>query len=498
ETDLFPEDQIRAFHKADDLAFEAEESENEEEVTDATGRIRHVITRKRVARLDGVDYLVASVTDISAAREAEERNRYLAYHDPLTGLPNRTLLNERIEQALLRRTHGCALLYVYLDRFDEVNKAPGHSVSDELIQEFARRLSEIVRAADTVARLGGDEFAILLTDTSKDPNADEVCRRTLIAAARAFELTGTEVRVGASIGVVLTEHEVIEQSELQRRAGVALDQAKNEGRGCFRIFTQALDDRLSHRQSLQADLRESLANGTELEVHYQPLLDIASGQVAGFEALARWQHPTSGRVMPDEFIPIAEASGLVLELDEWVLTSACGDANSWDPRLRVAVNISPIHFAYGNLAEMVERVVRKNGLAPSRLELEITEGVLIQDPAYAITMLNRVRAFGVHIVLDDFGVGYSSLSYFRQFPFDKIKIDRSFIADLLDNSQARSIVQAAISLGRGLNLQVVAEGVETKEQLAMLTDLGCDQAQGYLIGRPLPLSQLQNSVLQKP
>ena len=498
DSDLFPEDQLSVFHKADDLAFETdEESENEEEVTDAKGRMRYVLTRKRVARLEGVDYLVASVTDVSVVREAEEQNRYLAYHDPLTGLPNRALLKQRIEQALLRRTHGCALLYLDLDDFKDVNDTHGHPVGDELIQEFARRISEIVRAADTVARLGGDEFAILLSDTSKDPNADEVCRRALLAAARAFDLTGTQIRVGVSIGVVLTGKEEIDQSELQRRADVALYQAKNEGRGCFRIFTQALDDRVSHRQSLQADLREALAAATGLEVHYQPLLDIPSGKVIGFEALARWQHATRGLVMPSDFIPIAESSGLILELDEWVLTRACSDAKDWEPPLRLSVNISPVQFAYGDIAGLVERVVRQSEIDPSRLELEITEGVLIQDPAHALVMLNRIRALGVQIVLDDFGIGYSSLNYFRQFPFDKIKIDRSFIADVLDNSQARSIVQAVISLGRCLNLQVVAEGVETKQQLAVLTELGCNQAQGYLIGRPMPLSHLANLALHK-
>ena len=498
DTDLFPAEEVEVFHTADDRTFETGiEIETEEEITGAGGRIRHVITRKQLAYLGDTQYLVASVTDISATRDAEARNRYMAFHDTLTGLPNRALLKERIEQALLRRNHGCALLYVDLDRFKEVNDLHGHAAGDELIQEFSRRLSGIVRAGDTVARLGGDEFAILLSDTSKDPNADEVCRRVLIAAARAFELTGAQVMVGASIGVVLTGLEEIKNRELQRRADVALYQAKSEGRGCFRIFTKALDDRINDRQMLQADLRDALVRGTELEVHYQKIVGISSGEVEGFEALLRWQHPTRGLVMPNEFIPAAETSGLIVELGEWVLTCACAEASRWDPPLRLSVNISPIQFALGNLAEIVERVLLHTGLDPSRLELEITEGVLIQDAELALSLLNRIRALGVQIVLDDFGVGYSSLSYFRQFPFDKVKIDRSFIAEMLDNSQAHSIVQAVISLGRGLNLQVVAEGVETHQQLVAVTKMGCSQAQGYLFGKPMPIQHFKASVVRK-
>jgi diguanylate cyclase (GGDEF)-like protein/PAS domain S-box-containing protein len=495
--DLFPADQVRMFHEADDRAFETGvESEYEEEVTDSIGRVRHVVTRKRVAAFQGTEYLVASVTDITVSREAEARSRYLALHDTLTGLPNRALLKERIEEALRRRTHGCALLYIDLDRFKEVNDTHGHPAGDELIQEFARRISVIVRAADTVARLGGDEFAVLLSDTSKDPNADEVCRRLLISAGRPFQLTGIEVRVGASIGIVLTGKEKIEEPEFQRRADVALYQAKSEGRGCFRIFTQALDDRVNYRHTLQADLRDALATGIGLEIHYQPIIGISSGEVEGFEALARWRHPTRGLIMPDEFIPIAETSGLIVELGEWVLTQGCADALGWEPPLRLSVNVSPVQFASGDLANTVERIVRQSGIDPTRLELEITEGVLIQDPELALRMLSRTRALGVKLVLDDFGVGYSSLSYFRQFPFDKVKIDRTFIADMLESSEARAIVQAVISLGRGLNLEVVAEGVESHLQLAALTKQGCTHAQGYLFGRPMPISSFVGTALQ--
>jgi len=497
DSELFPAEQIRIFHEADDLAFATgEDSENEEEVTDGAGRVRHVITRKRLAQLHGAEYLVASVTDISASRAAESQNRYLAFHDPLTGLPNRALLKERIEQALLVSGYSCGLLYIDLDRFKEVNDIHGHHAGDELIQQFAQRLAGIVRASDMVARLGGDEFAILVSDTSQDPNANDVCRCALLAASRPFELMGIQIRVGASIGVVLAGGEKIEQSEFQRRADVALYQAKNEGKGCFHTFTHALDDRLNHRQRLQRDLRDALVAGAGLEVYYQPIVGISSGEVEGFEALARWQHSKLGAVLPAEFIPIAETSGLIVGLGEWVLIRACEDASDWDPPLRLSVNVSTVQFATGDLANTVERVLRQTGLDPARLELEITESVLIQDPKFTLININRIRALGVQIVLDDFGTGYSSLSYFRQFPFDKVKIDRTFIADMLENSQALSIVKAVISLGRGLNLQVVAEGVETHQQLAALMKQGCTHVQGYLFGRPMPIINFLGSVLR--
>lgn len=496
DDELFPAAQVRAFHEADDRVFDTgEENESEEEITDASGDIRSVITRKRLTRIGDVDCIVGAVTDITAYRKAEAHSRYLAFHDALTGLPNRALLKERIEQALSRKLGRCALLYIDLDRFKEVNDTYGHPAGDELICDFAKRLSAIVRASDTVARLGGDEFAILLTHTSDDPSADDVCKRTLIAASQAFELTGVHVLVGASIGVAFAGYDDIDQIELQRRADVALYQAKSEGRGCSRIFTEEMDVNIRRRQRLEADLRQALVTGAGLEVHYQPLVGMESGEVEGFEALARWMHPTQGLIMPEDFIPIAEASGLIVKLGEWVLTQACDDAVQWDPPLRLSVNVSPVQFAYGDLAAMVDQVVTRSGLAPSRLELEITEGVLIHDAVRGLALLNRVRDLGVQIVLDDFGTGYSSLSYFRQFPFDKVKIDRSFISEMLDNSHARSIVDAVISLGRGLDLQVVAEGVETKEQLTALREQGCTQAQGYYISRPMPIGHFLGSVL---
>jgi predicted signal transduction protein with EAL and GGDEF domain len=317
-----------------------------------------------------------------------------------------------------------------------------------------------------------------------------------MAASQAFDLAGVQVLVGASIGLSFAGDDDIGQIELQRRADVALYQAKREGRGCWRIFTAELDVGRRHRQRLEADLREALATGVGLEVHYQPLMGMVSRRVEGLEALARWNHPTQGLIMPDDFIPIAESSGLIVKLGEWVLTRACADAILWDPPLKLSINVSPVQFTYGDLAGMVERVVMQSGLDPSLLDLEISEGVLINNGVRALAQLSRIRALGIQIVIDDFGTGFSSLSHFRQFPFDKIKIDRSFVAEMLENCHARSIVEAVISLGRDLNLQVVAEGVETGEQLALLQAQGCTQAQGHYFSRAMPIGQIMGSVLR--
>lgn len=495
DTDLFPAEQVKVFHDADNRVFNSGiAEENEEQVTDAAGRIRTVITRKRVARFRNAEFLVGIVTDVTDHRDAEASHRFLALHDALTGLPNRVLLKERIEQALALNVKKCALLYIDLDRFKEVNDTHGHPVGDELIRDFAERLKCVVRASDTVARLGGDEFAVLLVDIN-DLCVDDVCRRTLSAASKAFELTAVHVAVGASIGLAFAESGV-DEIELQRRADVALYQAKSEGRGCSRVFTLELDESTRRRQRMAADLRVALDTGVGLEVHYQPIVGLLSGQVEGFEALARWQHPDSGLIMPDDFIPIAEVSGLITELGEWVLGRACADAAVWDPPLRLAVNVSPVQFSSGDLAAMVEQVVSRTGLNPSRLELEITEGVLIGDPVRALALLNRIRALGVQIVLDDFGTGFSSLNYFRQFPFDKVKIDRSFISDMMVNRHSRSIVEAVISLARSLSLKIVAEGVETQDQIKWLAAQGCDQAQGHFISHPLPIASFLGSVLR--
>jgi diguanylate cyclase (GGDEF)-like protein/PAS domain S-box-containing protein len=501
DTDLYPAEEVAVFHEADDKVFAAGEDEREEQLTDAHGEVRTLITRKQRTRIDGADYLVGIVSDVSAYRQAEAKNHYLAFHDTLTELPNRALLNERIDRALVQTRRGrgrCALLYVDLDHFKDVNDSHGHQVGDELVRMFASRLAGLVRASDTVARLGGDEFAVLLVDQGDGRCVDELCQQILEEAATPFAIAGLRVVTGASIGVAIAPDGLTDQIELQRRADVALYQAKSEGRGCCRSYSDAINEQMQAVRWLESEMREALAGGEGFEVYYQPIANVETGQAEGYEALARWHHPERGMIMPTEFIPVAETSGLIVELGEWVLARACADAAKWNPPLRLSVNISPIQFTRGDPVEMVRRALAASGLAAERLELEITEGVLIQDPAAALAMLSRLRALGVKIVLDDFGTGYSSLSYFKQFPFDKVKIDRSFVNDMLDSSHARSIVETIISLGLGLDLQVVAEGVETPQQLRLLRHLGCSQAQGFLVGRPMPLGHFGEPVAVLP
>jgi diguanylate cyclase (GGDEF)-like protein/PAS domain S-box-containing protein len=332
DTSLFPREEVAAFRAADALVFDGgDDHESENQIIGAEGRIRDVIASRRLAYLSGQPHVVTVLTDVTTYRATADRHRYLALHDTLTGLPNRALLKDRINQCL-GQSAQCALLYIDLDQFKAVNDTHGHPIGDELIQEFGRRLSAIARASDTVARLSGDEFAVLISDTAEDPRAEDVCKRALIAASRAFELTGCQVFVGASVGVVLSEYADVDCAELQRRADVALYQAKSEGRGCYRMFTRGLDDSVRKREQLQIDLRRALATQSGLELHYQPLLNIASGEVEGFEALARWRHPTLGNISPVEFIPLAETGGMIVELGEWVLAKACDDAMKWDRR----------------------------------------------------------------------------------------------------------------------------------------------------------------------
>jgi diguanylate cyclase (GGDEF)-like protein/PAS domain S-box-containing protein len=499
--ELFPASECAVFHAADDRVFASNEVvENEEQVTGADGSVRTVITRKQAIELHGEAFLVGVATDVSAYRAAEERNRYLAFHDILTALPNRALLNERIDQALLRAQRNgqrCALLYIDLDRFKAVNDTHGHQAGDELICAFGARLSAIVRAGDTVARLGGDEFAVLLSDAHDGPMASEVCRRILLAAALPFQVTDVQVSVGASIGLAFAQAGDIGQVELQRRADVALYQAKSDGRGCARVFSEGLDDEIKHNRLLEAAMGEALKSGTGLEVHYQPIIVLATGKAEGFEALARWRHPVLGEIQPGIFIPIAEESGLIGPLGAWVLARACADAALWDPSLRISVNVSPVQFNSGELPATVKQILDATGLAPRRLELEITEGVLIRDTSRSLAMLEEIRALGVQIVLDDFGTGYSSFGYFRKFPFNKIKIDRSFIAEMVESNHARAIVQAIISLARGLDLMVVGEGVERADQLEMLRAQGCTHAQGFLLGGPQEIGAFAGALLRQ-
>jgi diguanylate cyclase (GGDEF)-like protein/PAS domain S-box-containing protein len=488
---LFPPDQVQVFHDADNRVFDgAAEDESEEEVTDATGSVRSVITRKRSINLAGADYLVGVVTDVTARREAEAQNKYLAFHDVLTGLPNRVLLNERIEDALSRmdrRTGGAALMYIDLDRFKGINDEYGHQAGDKLIRGFAVRLTEIVRACDTVARLGGDEFAILLPTLDAGMDPAEICRRIIEVAADAFLVDGKELFVGASIGIAFAHTGDVGQIELQRQADVALYQAKREGRGCWREYSEELDHGAKDRGRLEAEMHRALETGTGFEVFYQPMVAAADGKIVAVEALLRWRHPRLGLLLPDAFVPLAEETGIIVLLGEWVLAQACAMIVRW-PQISVAVNISPAQLRRPDIVDRVLAIVERSGLHPGRLELEVTETTMLDGGSTSSSALTALRAAGIRIVLDDFGTGYSSLSHLRSLKVDKIKIDRSFVEQLGCVEESGIIVRAVAALCQQLGIAVTAEGVETEIQRKFLRSTACTEFQGFLISHPLPQS----------
>jgi len=432
-----------------------------------------------------VSKLQATVTELHIS---EAHAQHLAYHDVLTGLPNRALCNDRLDQALARARHGArlALLMIDLDRFKHVNDTLGHQAGDNLIREFAVRLPGLMRGTDTVARLGGDEFAVIITDVQNKSDIEALCRRILAAVREPFDLQGSQAYVGASIGVAFAPDASLDRIDLVRKADIALYQAKNEGRDCYRCFEPFMDETIKSRASIEEDLREALVTGKGLKVEFQPQVAVAGYPVIGLEALVRWEHPTRGPLSPDAFIPIAEETGLIVPLGEMVLRRACAVSRKW-PELIIAVNLSPAQFHSSHFVDRVIGIVRENGVDPGRIELEVTEGVLLGD-RLTRTILRRLRKAGFRIALDDFGSGHSSLSYLRQYEVDKIKIDRSFVQNLGQQTDMDSaaIVTAITSLGRTIGLKVTAEGVETEDQRRFLAGSGCTELQGYLFARAVP------------
>lgn len=440
---------------------------------------------------------VATYEDVTARRAAEAQVTYMARHDALTGLPNRIVLSERLEEAMADAGRGnqSAVFCLDLDNFKVVNDTLGHSVGDGLLRTVAARLKSCVRDGDIVARLGGDEFAIVQACIGRPEEAKLLAERIVTAIQAPFIIEGHQVIIGVSIGLALVPGDGASAETLLKNADIALYRAKFDGRGRFCFFEPGMDARLQHRRNLELDLRKGL-QAQEFQLFYQPLINLDRDEVSGFEALLRWPHPERGMVPPCEFIPVAEEIGLIIPLGEWVIRRACADAALWPGNLKVAVNLSPAQFRSRNLVPTIAAALAVSGLQPGRLELEITESVLLQNNEATLAMLHELRALGARISMDDFGTGYSSLSYLRSFPFDKVKIDQSFIRDLSTRNDSIHIVRAVQSLCTGLAISTTAEGVETEEQLAKLRAEGCTEVQGFLFSPARAVADLPSIVRQ--
>jgi diguanylate cyclase (GGDEF)-like protein/PAS domain S-box-containing protein len=435
---------------------------------------------------------LATHEDITERRRAEERITHLAHYDALTDLPNRTLFHERLKRELFDATpeRPLAVLYIDIDEFKSVNDSLGHMIGDALLKAVATSLAGCVRKSDFVARLGGDEFAIVQTGIA---NADDVMMlvsRIFEAIRAPYQCLGHQLTTDASIGIALAPRDGADIDRILKNADLAMYAAKAAGRRTYRFFEIGMEEEVSARRNLEMDLRQALTDGG-FEVHYQPCVGLQTGAITGCEALVRWRHPQRGMISPAEFIPLAEDTGLINQLGEWVLTTACKEAAGWPGDIRLAVNVSPIQFRSGTLALKVMAALTNSGLAPGRLELEITEAVLIRDDEAALAVLHDLRAIGVRIALDDFGTGYSSLSYLQRFPFDKIKIDRCFITDIAEPGGSSCIVQAVVNIAAERHMTTTAEGVETAEQRDILRDLGCSEMQGYLFSPPKPAAEIR-------
>jgi diguanylate cyclase (GGDEF)-like protein/PAS domain S-box-containing protein len=452
----------------------------------ADGTEIETVVYSRALRYNGHPAALVAICDVTEQRRAEQRIAHMAHHDALTDLPNRVLLRERLEAGLLhvRRGAQLAVHYLDLDTFKNINDTLGHPMGDELLKAVAARLCACVGARDTVARLGGDEFAIIQTDLTNAADAARLAQRVRDALDAPYELSGQLINIDASIGIACAPGDGTDADQLLKNADMALYRAKGDGRGTFRFFERAMDARIKARRALELDMRKAIAEGA-FEVRYQTLINIQTNEICGCEALLRWNHPVRGEVLPAEFIPVAEETGLIIGLGEWVLRQACADAAAWPGDLKVAINISPAQFANQNIGLTVMKALAASGLPPNRLELEITEAVLLENNQMTRTVLHELRALGVRIAMDDFGTGYSSLSYLRSFPFDKIKIDRSFIADLSNDPDSIAIVRAIINLASNLNMTTTAEGIETQQQLETVTALGCTEVQGHAFSHPM-------------
>jgi diguanylate cyclase (GGDEF)-like protein len=436
---------------------------------------------------------VATHKDITERRRAEAKIEYMAHHDALTDLPNRSRLYQQLRQTLsrLKRGEQVAVFALDLDRFKDVNDGYGHPVGDLLLQAVAGRLRQCIRDADVVARLGGDEFAIMQIGTSQPTDATALASRLIEVVGAPYELAGDQVAVELSIGIALAPSDGLDPEQLLKNADMALYRAKSDGHGLCRFFEPEMDARMQARRRLEIDLRKAIAN-SEFELFYQPLVDMQTEHVTGFGALIRWHHPERGMVPPFQFISVAEETGLIVPIGDWVLRQACAEAATWPSDVKIAVNLSPIQFKNKGLLLSVMSALAASGLSAKRLELEITESALLSDGDATLAILDELRGLGVRISMDDFGTGYSSLSYLRKFPFDKIKIDQSFIFDMSEHNDSLAIVRAVIAMGSGLGIATTAEGVETAEQFKQLKLEGCTEVQGYLFSPPRPAAEVKN------
>jgi diguanylate cyclase (GGDEF)-like protein len=454
-----------------------------------------VLTAGLIVTLFMVVYLVLASRNSRQIELANRRVLDLAQIDTLTGLPNRAVFLEQLEAAVdaRERPHGdnFSVLLLDLDRFKNVNDSLGHAAGDALLREVANRLRSVLRSTDVLARLGGDEFAIIHAGcddqrTGSIDLATRICKRI----AEPFLLLGRQVEVGTSIGIAMVPEHGSDREQLLKKADLALYRSKSAGRNCFTLYDEAMSAELEARNTLESDLRDAIAR-CHFEVHYQPFYDVQSGQRRGLEALVRWRHPTRGLIPPDQFIPLAEETGLIVPLGEWVLRRACDDATSWPADTRVAVNLSPVQFKQTDLFDIIQSALRNSGLSPERLEIELTESVLLERAVENHAFMQKLKSIGISLALDDFGTGYSSLSCLTAFPFDKIKIDKSFISNLARRDKSSAIISSIVTLAFGLDMSVTAEGVETREQFERLKTLGVNFAQGYFLGRPVPIDELE-------
>jgi len=440
---------------------------------------------------------VATHEDITEQRRSEVKIEYMAHHDALTDLANRVLLNQRLERALGQRIHREQMIAVHhldLDQFKAVNDTFGHPAGDKLLKIVAERLRALVRDTDTIARMGGDEFVIVQTPITEPTDATSLAPRIIASISQPFEIDGHQAVIGASVGIAVGPGDGLRPDRLLRNADLALYRAKGDGRGTFRFFEPAMDLQMQTRRIMERDLRKALPAG-EFELYYQPVVNLKSSEISGFEALIRWNHPDKGIVSPATFIPLAEEIGFIVPIGEWVIRQACATAAQWPGDFHVAVNISAAQFRSPGLMQVIVGALATSGLHPTRLEIEITETVLLHNKEATLAVLHQLRALGIRIAMDDFGTGYSSLTYLQCFPFDKIKIDRSFVKDITESTGSLNIVRAVAALAHGMGMTATAEGVETKEQLDRIASEGCTEMQGFLFSKPLPAREIERLFL---